>query len=176
VISDRRRQIIRFLLLVIYSQLFAGMQTSLWPHLFGSVTPPAFWIMLAVYIALFRNTAEGLISLFAVSYSLSVYTSLPEGLLTLNLLSLFASARFLKSRVFVPTSAYFAGTCALAVIGFSLVLVVLSYLFEKNPVLGLHFLPLLTQAALTFLFAVPIFGFLQGTDHLLRDDIKEGWT
>lgn len=173
--TDRRRQIIRFFLMIIYSQLLAGVQTSLWVHLFGGFTAPAFWLMIIVYVSLFRNVVDGLFNLFFISFGLSVYTSLPEGLLTLNLLILFAAARFLKSRVFIPTTIYFASTAALGVLGFSLIHLVFSYVFEKLPITSPEVWPVVLQAVVTFFFAIPVFGILQWTDHFMRDEAKEGW-
>ncbi len=174
-ISDRRRQILRFLFVLVLSQGLAGLQTSLWSHLFGGITPPAFWIMLIIYLALYRDVLEGLVSLFFVCFSLSVYTSLPEGLLTLNALTLFSAARFLKSRIFVPTTAYFASTAAIGVVTFVVVHVFFSYIFEPTPITQFEVFPALVQVLMTFIFSVPIFSVLQGMDHFLRDDVKDGW-
>src|SRR4051812_25785004 len=100
--SNRRRQILRLIVAAIMAQILSGLQTSFWHNIFGSLTPPALWFMLAVYLTLYRETIEGLISLFLISFAVSVFTSLPEGLLTLNLLGVFAAIKFIKSRVFVP--------------------------------------------------------------------------
>jgi len=175
VISEHRKQIFRFLMILVYSQVFAGIQTSLWSHLFGTITPPAFWLMIVIYLALFRNIIDGLVSLFFVSFSLSVYTSLPEGILTLNLLVLFTAARFLKSRVFIPTTIYFAATTALSVLGFYFCHFIFSQFFEENPVTSPEILATLAQGILTFVFSVPVFSLLQMTDYFLRDETKESW-
>ena len=69
---------------------------------------PRMYIPLIVYLGLFRNPLEGILTIYAILISLSPTTSVALGQLLLNGLLIFLLLQAIKSRVFSPGPIYFA--------------------------------------------------------------------
>ncbi|MGE3973291.1 MAG: hypothetical protein AB7F59_02060 [Bdellovibrionales bacterium] len=173
--TEKRNILFRFIAFVIVTLILAGAQTSFWVHVFGSMTPPAFWLIVILYLSLQRENNEGLLTVFFLSFILAVFTSLNDGLLTLTHLAIFFTARFVKSRVFAFSGWYFGAACGLAVPFFSLSHFLLSQPFDSNPPTNIEWLGLLFQIPLTAFFGLVLFPMFLFIDSFFKDEITENW-
>lgn len=175
-IGERRQAVVNLVVYSVMALLLAGLQTSLWYHLFGGMTPPALWLLLILFLALFRSTREGILNVFVISAALSVFTGASTGLLTITTLSFYLTYRFFKSRIFWPGLSYFALMSFTSVIVFKLYYWFFSTLLERIPLTKPLFWATVGQTVLTGIMSFLLFPFLRAFDQMLRDEAKEGWS
>ncbi|HEX4926219.1 MAG TPA: hypothetical protein VFV50_19150 [Bdellovibrionales bacterium] len=173
--TERRRQILRLLIFMLIALLMAGFQTSFWYHLFGSIPPPMVWLTLVVYLSLYRDMGEGLVSVYLVSLALSVFTSMPEGLLTLLILTMFFAGRFFRLRIFWNGPTYFMLVCAASVPSFYVLQILFSLYFEPNPLTRPDLVRWGLQMCETTLAALFLFPLYEWIDDLMREEANETW-
>ncbi len=173
--TEKRNVIFRFVAFLVVLFVLVGAQTSLWPSVFGALSPPSLWLTVIIYLSLQRDNNEGLISILLVSFAISVFTSLNAGFLVLAHICLFYSARFIKSRVFAFSGWYFGLACGLAVPLFTLFLLLLSHAIEESPKNDLDWLSLVVQTPLTAAAGVILFPLFLYVDTFFKDDVSESW-
>ncbi|MEQ1878626.1 MAG: hypothetical protein ABL958_18430 [Bdellovibrionia bacterium] len=174
--TARRRQILRLFIYLMLTLLMCGFQTSFWYQMFGGMPSPLLWLTLIVYLSVYRDTNEGLISVFLVAMTLSVFTAMPEGLLTIIILILFFGARFFRSRIFWPGPTYFMLVCAGAVPVFSISHILLSLYFEPNPLTRPDIVRWGLQTCETTIAALLVFPAYEWIDEFLKETGDETWS
>jgi hypothetical protein len=174
--TERRRMVIRFMIFLILAVLLAGFQTSFWYHLFGAIPPPILWLTVVVYFSLYRDWTEGLISSYLLSLALSVFTAMPEGLLSLLVLVIFFLGRFFRLRIFWAGPTYFMIVSGAAVPVFYIFHIVLSLYMEPNPLAKPEVLRWLGQTIETTGAAFFVFPLFQWIDELIKEENRESWS
>lgn len=174
-LTERRRLILRYFVYMCVGVLLAGAQTSFWFHIFGSAPAPALWLCMIIFFSLYRGTVEGVLYVHSISFILSVFTSMPMGLFSLVNISVYLTARFVKSRVFGMSTIYYVSMCAISVPIFYFYQTIYSLLFETKPITDLEVLPVIVQTLFTLPAAFFLFYAFLGADALMRDDVKESW-
>lgn len=135
--------------------LLCGFQTSFWFQIFGWLSAPPLWLLLIVYISLYRRSTTTVLWVYFLGFLASAFTLAPLKMIWCSLLLLYLLIVFVKARVFWGGPGYFALVSTASVATFQLTYWILSHLLEPNPV---PMLPLerLTQILLTPLFSFPI--------------------
>lgn len=174
--TDRRRLIIRVFIYILLSMLMCGFQTSFWYQVFGGMPPPLTWLTIVAYLSLYREMTEGLISVFLVSLTFTVFTAMPEGIMTIIVIVLFFTARFFRSRIFWPGTTYFMIVCAAAVPVFSISHILLSLYFEPNPLTRPDLVRWGLQICETTIAALLLFPLYEFIDSWTKESTDETWS
>jgi hypothetical protein len=128
------------LVYAIITVLLSGLQTSLWLKVFGSIPAPLFWITLTVFWALRKNWQEGLIHIYLSSLILTQFSALSFGMVLALQLIIFFAAHIFRQRIYWPGLSYLLMVNALALLVFHVSHVVLSWIFERNPITSFGFI------------------------------------
>ena len=153
--------------------LFIGtIQTTIWYQLFGNTPSPILWISLITYLSLYRKPAEGIVTVYLVSFMLINFTSMPLGVFLLCLLFIFSTIQLIKDRVYVSGPSYFLLVTSISAIGFHLCEILLTWLLQDS--FRLQILTRLTEILLTPLSTIPIYFCLHWIDQIThRDSLLE---
>ena len=150
--------------------VLAGLQTTVWPLLLGSVASPQLWLNLILYFIVFRPMMRALVIAYALACLWASFTSVPLGIFWASLLILVPAASYLRSRTFWPGIRYFMIGSLVLTFGWHFVSFTLSQLVEKNPA-SLHFFTRFTEIVLTPLAAVPQYHLMQWLERWVQDEV-----
>lgn len=154
---------INFVVLLIFLAFLAGLQSTFWFQLFGTVPAPMLWLCLIVYVALYRKLYAALFMIYIMALALTGFTAMPLKMLFINLLVVYLILYSIRSRVFWEGPAYYTIMCTLAAFSYHVTYLVSSWLLERNPA-PLDLLERLIQLALTPAFGIPLFWLLTRID------------
>lgn len=149
------------LILSLMAYLLAGLQTTLWFQIFGNTPSPALWLILIIYIALYRPPHQGILIAYGCTALFSLFSVTPIGLWLLSVLIVFGIVWFVKQRIFWPGTGYFALACVLSAALFHIVSPLVSLLLEDQPLRTYFILDRIIQILLTPLFSSPIYYLLR---------------
>lgn len=155
--KEKALLVLNVVLFVLAALILAAGQTSLWLQIFGYFPPPALWMPIVVYLALFRSALHLVIVTQAMAIALSSATSMPEGLLMISLLGVALSVQVFKTRFFWTATTYFMLVSGLATLAFHLFHFTASWIFSDNPLTSPALSDWIIQALLTPLFAPLLF-------------------
>jgi len=149
-----------------------GFQSSFWFQLTGGAPGPQLWILVLLYLALYRPylSAMGLIYIFALI--LKSFSAVPLGILWANLFILVSLTSFIKSRFFWSNTRYFIIASVAFSVAFNLSSYFLSVGLEENAA-SLSPFTRLAEVMLTGLFSAPMYWFLLKIDHWTLPEVME---
>ncbi len=148
----------------------AGIQTTLWYQLFGSVPSPLLWLNLVVFVTLYRKPMPAILTIYAMGFILLVYTGMPLKMMWISLLILFTLVYGIKTRVFWSGPGYYTIMCGFSAVAYHLVFFLISMVLEKNPA-NFQFVDRLVQIILTPSFAFPMYWVLAKIDRVTQDEL-----
>lgn len=148
----------------------SGIQTTFWFQIFGSMPAPQFWLIMILYLILFRKPFEGIMTIYLVGLILNPFTSMSLGMIWMTLFILFVSMSFVKKRVFWPGSRYFLMASFGLSIAYHLVYYFLSRWLETNPA-PISFFHRFFEVIFTTLVAVPMYAVLSWVDQMTNKEI-----
>lgn len=143
--------------------LAGGLQTTLWFQFFGPIPSPLLWLVLIVYVSLYRSQPWSLWIIYALSFVLLSYSALSLGLIWALMLILYTSVTSLKNRFYWGGVGYFTLMVFFASGLFQMSYWILSQIVEKNPSQFLVY-SRLGQILVTPLFAPVLFFLLKFLD------------
>lgn len=167
--ATARFNYLNLLLFICFSLLASGFQTTFWYQLFGSIPAPQVWLIIILYLALFRKTLTSISIIYLIALFLNPLTGMPLGYVWLTLGLLFMAANYAKKRVFWPGSRYFLIASFLFSLSYQIIYFSISRWMDTNPA-PVHFFPRLFDILLTTSVAVPIFLFLTWVDKITDQD------
>ncbi len=162
-------RILNTLALFVILQLATGVQTTLWFQVFGQFPPPHLWLIIIVYVILYRPARVSLFLVYLMGFSILSLTATSMGMLFVNLMILYAVVSTLKSRFYWGGVGYFSLICLIASFLFHFVYLMTSMIFERQMAEFL-FWSRLAQGLLTPLVAIAFYPILKKLDHWTFSD------
>lgn len=160
--------------LVVFANLLAAFQASLWMQVLGNFPPPFFWLVVLTFVILHRHVGEGVLMVYLFSLSLCAYTALPfEQFLMSNMIGLVLIL-LIKNRIYWSSPNYFMlMTAAAAAFHFTSIFA-LSQFLDRNPLRSPELFNWTISSLMTILVSIPIYRFLKWWDRLTdRDELAE---
>lgn len=148
------------LLFLLVTVLLAAGQTSFWLQLFGSFPPPALWMPVLVYLALYRTAVKSVLLAYLIAIALTPTTTMPESLFMISCALTALGIQKLKNRIYWTTTTYFMMVAGLATAFFHLIYFTSTWVLNIYPITSPNIAGWIVQSFLTPLFAplfVPIF-------------------
>lgn len=134
--------------------LLAGFQTSFWFDLFGWFSAPPLWLILIVYVSLYRRSNSTILWVYLLGFIAASFTAAPLKMIWTCLLALHFLIQFVKSRVFWGGPGYFVLVATASTAVFEILYMILSRAIEANPT------SILPIERLTHVLLTPIFSYL----------------
>ena len=167
-----RYKILNWLTITLLLAVFCGLQSSFWYQLTGGAPAPQLWLLLILYLALYRTYIQAMISVYALSLVIKAFSAVPLSMLWSTLFLVVTASSFIKGRMFWSNTRYFVIAAASFVTSFNLIYYVLSKLIEENSV-TLSFFTRLAEIALTTLCAAPVYWLLLAIDKWTLPEVVE---
>jgi hypothetical protein len=160
-------------LLMATTLMLCSFQTTFWFQVVGGVAGPMMWLLVFLYIALYRKRTEAIFINYGLALIISPFTSMGLGTLWTITLIYTLVVSFVKERVFWPGTRYFIAASALSTVALQLISWLLSRVLESNPI-GAQVGPRVMELILTPLWAAPVYWILSYVDHVSeRDPLPE---
>ena len=129
--------ILLFLLLTHFASIVQVSFFSPDQFLFKYLPTPFCWISPVIFLSLYRNPLEGILSVYILIYSLAPLTVQSTGSMLLSSLVLFSCCQSLKTRFFWPGVRYFMIINALGALIFQASEATVHFIFDDyTPTLG----------------------------------------
>ncbi|HRO68232.1 MAG TPA: hypothetical protein PL182_11755 [Pseudobdellovibrionaceae bacterium] len=112
--------------------LICGAQTVVWPNLISSLPAPPFWLLLIVWVSLYRNERETILLVYLMGLLATAFTAMPLKMMLFSLMILYVLIRRVKERVFWTGMPYFVMASAASVTAFQVIYMILSAVLEPT--------------------------------------------
>ena len=165
-----RFNFLNLIFIVLIALFLSGLQTTFWFQVFGSLPAPQFWLVMILYLILFRKPTEGILTIYLVGLILNPFTGMPLGMIWATLLILFVMMSFVKKRVFWPGPQYFLIASLGLSVAYHVVYFILSRALEANPA-PISFFHRFFEILFTTLVSVPLYTALAWIDHMTSKEI-----
>lgn len=128
-----KRRILRYLLPTLVFLFACAVQTTVWPDWLGTFPPPPLWLLIIVWLSLYRPEMSTVLFLYALGLLASSFTAMPLKMMLFTILIVHIAVAVARERVFWSGLGYFvlAGTSAVAV--FHVAYFILSHILEPEP-------------------------------------------
>jgi hypothetical protein len=147
--------------LQIITAYLTSIQTSLWYHFFGSFAGPMLWLLIIVYLNIYKKPLEAILLSYFIGVQIYYFGWIPLGFLFSLILILFSLTWLVKERIFWPGPGYFMYASAASVVAYHIIYVVCSWMFESIHVKEFNLVDRIAQCLITPLFAIPVFYILK---------------
>ena len=131
--KNRAQWLLRALVLTLATLLLATFETSTLSQLFGTLSPPALWINVLLYIALTRSRNSAIMIAYMISFFLSPVTVIPLGVFAASSVITILLAQYFKSRIYWPTLTYTMLISGLGCLAFNLVTTAVYWILVRQP-------------------------------------------
>jgi len=163
-------------LLILATLILCSFQTTFWYQVVGSVAAPMLWLLVFLYVTLYRKRSEAIFINYALAVVISPFTSMGIGTLWMITLFYTLAVSIVKERVFWPGTRYFIAASALSTLAFHIISWLLSRTIEANPI-GSQLGPRLLELIFTPLWAAPVYWLFSFIDQISeRDPLPERGT
>lgn len=153
-----------YLAFLLVSSILVSLQSSLWPQLLGVLPSPQLWIPTLVFWTLYRRTFEGLVMVYLITALVCGASAVPLGILLAINIILFISIYFVKQRIFFEGPIFFMLTCGATSLAFPLLHLIISWIFETNPIVHVKIITWTLSSLLTMLCAMALHRFYEWID------------
>lgn len=167
-----RYKILSWLTMGFLLAVVCGFQTSFWFQLTGGAPAPQLWLLILLYLVLYRPYPHIMLGAYGFSFVLKSFSAIPFGIIWPLLFLLISPASYVKSRMFWPSTRYFIIASACFVSAFHILIFLLSHALDPNPT-TLSFFSRLSEIILTTVFAAPLYWFLLWVDKWTRPEIGD---
>jgi hypothetical protein len=147
--------------LQIITVFLTSIQTSLWFHFFGSIPGPMIWLLIIVYLNIYKKPIEAIILSYFIGIQIYYFGWIPMGFLFLLILILFSLTWLVKERIFWSGHSYFVYAAITSIIAYHIIYLSCSWLFESIHVRELNLMDRLIQCVITPFFAIPVYYILK---------------
>lgn len=151
--KERNDLIANFAIMLFFSILICGFQTSFLAYLIPVGSGPQLWLIIPAYWAVNRNFQRALIFVYLNTLFIHPFTNMPFGYLLAVQLAVIGAISFVRSRIYWPTLSYFILTLIAANVLASIAFLILSLLTESLPATNLNWIELFWS-----LLFIPLFG------------------
>ena len=168
---ERNLKIVNFILHLLFLALIAGVQTSLWPEIFGTLPAPLSWGIILAYFSFFRTIGVGLLYVYVSSLIITGFTGTGLGMILGLQMAVFMSAYFFKARVLWSGLTYQLILGGLTVLLFESLSFFMSWIFEINTISHFSFWHFLFQLVITTLLTPGILWVIRQIDNWTETDL-----
>jgi hypothetical protein len=137
--------------------LVASFETTVWFQIMGNIPGPQVWLLIVIYVCLYRKPAEAILLIYLISSLIYFLGWIPWGLLVIDLMSLYGILYLIKGRIFWSGSGYYWMASVGGVAVFHILYLLSSMMLEKNSVRSLELLDRIIQFILTPMFSAPVY-------------------
>ena len=145
--------------------VLASAQTTLWPYFLGATPVPQTWLVVTIYLTLYRPVSISFFLAYYIGLIVSSFTAAPLGVLLCTLAVLVAMISYVRRSFFWPNTRYFVMATFFSTLLFHVLYVSFSNFQDPNPAPALIGTRLL-EVTLTTLTAVPIYWLMKFLDHM----------
>lgn len=160
-----------YLLILIGTLVALGVQCSLWFQTLGSTPPPYLWLPILVYVSLYRYQFETLCTTYLISATMAGFSIFPFGLALLSNLVLALSIQSFKQRIYWNGAGFFAMVVGATSVFHPILMLILSWAFDKNPIRQMSLVTPLVSSLLTTLFSFPMYRVMTRFDRWTQKDL-----
>lgn len=164
------KDIIKLVLYTLVFIILLGIQTALWPQVFGLIASPLLWLTLVVYLAINRPLFQGVFLAYFLGFIMMSYTAAPLKMIWTPIFCCYLLVYIIRDRFFWQGSGYLAMMTLVASSAYHIVYYILSHFVEKNPT-TLLFFDRLTQMVLTPIFAFPLYILYRRIDRIGVEEV-----
>lgn len=127
------RRILKYVAPTILFTAACAFQASAWPDLFGTFAQPPLWLLIIIWLSLYRPGAGTILFLYFLGFVASAYTAIPLKMIFFTILIVHVGISLTRERVFWSGSSYFTLAAVAGVTVSHLCSLVLSRLIEPAP-------------------------------------------
>lgn len=164
------RRILRLVLPTIVFTAACAFQATAWPDVLGAFSAPPLWLLVIVYLSLYRPGLSTILFLYFLGFVASAYTAMPLKMIFFTILILHVGISLTRERVFWSGPSYFALASGAAVTASHLCSLVLSRILEP---VAAPWMPLdrLLQIVLAIPFAYVIYTIMNVIERPFQTDV-----
>lgn len=156
-----------FTFLIAY--VLSGLQTTFWYQIFGDLPVPQVWLLIVLYVLLYRTPWWSWIEVYALALVFAAFTSTPLGILWMKFFAVCLLVTFVKNRIFWTGPRYFLIASFGVTFSYQVISLLVSQIFEDNPA-PIEVLNFLANMIVTPLFALAIYWLMSMIDSYTRKD------
>ena len=165
-----RYRIINLIITTVLIYLLCGIQTSLWFQLSPHLPAPQLWLVVLLYLVLYRSYIYALSYSYFLAFIVQSFSSASIGFLFPLFFILVTPASYIKSRMFWPSTRYFVIATILFTSSYHFMSICLSYYLELNST-PLSLFSRLGEVFLTILVSPLIYWIMNLIDQLTLPDV-----
>lgn len=158
--------LVRFLVTLAVVLVACGLQTVVWPAWFGTLVSPPLWLLVCLWVMLYREDNSGIIWIYLYGLFVTSFSAMPLKMFLWTMLITYILVRFVRRRVFWPGLGYFIVVSTATVFVYHVEYLALSRWLEKNStawLLGDRFM----QVAMTPAFAIVVFHLMRALERII---------
>lgn len=110
--------------------LACGVQTIWWPSLLGSFPAPPLWLLVIIWLSVYRPQPSTILMVYACGWMASAFTAMPLKMMFFSLLILHLLITSARERVFWSGASYFLLAAVCSTTAFHLIYILLSAILE----------------------------------------------
>jgi hypothetical protein len=149
-----------------------GLQTSFWHQITDGAPAPQFWLIIILYLTLYRTYFQVMFGSYALAFILKSFSAISLGFIYPLLFLLITPTHYVKGRIFWPSTRYFVVITAGFTLFYHILVILLSYYIEVNPA-PIQFFTRFVEILLTTLWAAPVYWLMNRIDHVTLPEILE---
>lgn len=148
-----KRRILRLLLPTLVFLFACALQTTVWPDWLGTFPPPPLWLLIILFLSLYRPEMGTILFLYFLGLLASSFTAMPLKMMLFSILILHIAVAVARERIFWSGVGYFVLAATSGVTVFHITYLILSRLLEPEPAAWLVW-----ERLVQILLAIPFSG------------------
>lgn len=128
-----KRRILRYLLPSAVFIVACAFQSTVWPAIFGTFVSPPVWLLVIIWLSLYRPQPGTILFLYALGIVACSFTAMPMKMMFSSILVVHLALSYSRQRVFWWGSSYFVLAAVAAVTIYHVGYLLLSRLLEPTP-------------------------------------------
>jgi hypothetical protein len=167
-----RYRILNWLVVSTVLYFACGLQTSFWHQLTDGAPAPQFWLIIILYLTLYRTYFQAMFGTYALAFIIKSFSAVSLGFIFPLLFLLVSPTFYVKGRIFWPSTRYFVAITAGFTFFYHLLVIFLSYYLDANPA-PVQFFTRAVEISLTTLWAAPVYWLMNLIDQITLPEILE---
>jgi len=169
-VREVTRLISNYSIFILSTALLAGMQSSLWMHVFGFFPGPYLWLAVLNYWILYRSPIESVIMSYFVSYYLATMSGAPLSMAFAINLTIHGTIYLLRDRVLWSGPNSFMLSCGLSALILPIASFIWSQFLEPRSSSDFYFFDWIMRGLLTAVFSLPTYYLFAFFDRLTQKE------
>jgi len=171
-VVQTRYKFLNSFVLTLLLMMSCGFQTSLWFQITGGAPAPQLWLLILLYISLYRPYFFAMGFIYFLTVVIKSFSAVPLGILWCCFFVIVSLSAFVKSRLFWSSTRYFIIASFCFSLFFNICFLALSHFVEDNPA-GLSLFTRMSEILLTTLFSGPMYWLLIQIDRATLPEVME---